>query len=477
MAIKAKGQISLSTIIDVKATYRYYVLLTSTLAVPSKPTTYPPDSKWSDTEPSYTEGSTDSLYVVDCTVFCDDTFVYSGVSLSTAYEAAKTAYNKAVNAAKVATNYIKSTTNGLIVGNVSASTLGKNILIDADTVDIRNGDIVLASYGEKLIELGKNATDAVISLVNDKGKIEYDSDDGYFQITGDKLRLNGLTEASLYSNYYNGENIGKRSGTYTSSDQVYLYSSQSSNIDPETQVGVWTTSSLTIDSTRIFALADTIYEISRYGSTYETVSGDITLNPQGVLNAKKILYISNNEKTSYKDGVNGWYFGVDGTTHATHSSKGPAIGFHYASSQDTTSLIEETSSGVISINGMEFGVNNILWSGSYIMTASQTATLSEAINKQANGIVLVFSRYSSDTAQNYHFTTHFIPKAQISKHAGCGHLFMMSSDGSFSLFAAKYLYINNNNIVGNDINDDTGTGACGIKYTNGGYVLRYVIGV
>lgn len=477
MAVKAKGQISLSTIIDVKATYRYYLLQTSTLAKPSKPTSYPPDSKWTDNEPSYTEGSTNSLYLVDCTVFCDDTFAYSTVSLSSAYEAAKAAYNKAVNAAKTATNYIKSTTSGLIVGNVSASTLGNNILIDTDSVDIRNGETVLAHYGEKLIELGKNATDATISLVNDKGRIEYDSDDGYFQVTGDKLRLNGLTEASLYSNYYDGENIGKRSGTYTSSDQIYLYSSQSSNIDPETKVGVWSTSSITIDPTRIFALADTIYEISRYGSTYETVSGDITLNPHGVLNAKKILYISNNEKTSYKDGVNGWYFGVDGTAHATHSSKGSAIGFHYAGSPNTTSLIEETSSGVISINGMEFGVNNILWSGVYMMTSGQTAKLSEKISEQANGIVLVFSRYSSNTAQNYHFTTHFIPKAQVSTHAGCGHLFMMSSDGTFGLFAAKYLYINDNSIAGNDVNDDTGTGACGIKYTNNGYVLRYVIGV
>lgn len=95
---KASAQITLHYIIDIKASYRYYLLQGSTLAKPSKPTAYPPDSTWDDTEPSYEEGSTNSLYFVDCTVFCDDTFTYSEVSLSSSYEAAKLAYNKASNA-------------------------------------------------------------------------------------------------------------------------------------------------------------------------------------------------------------------------------------------------------------------------------------------------------------------------------------------------------------------------------------------
>lgn len=95
---KASAQITLNYVIDVKASYRYYLLQGSTLAKPSKPTVYPPSSDWDDTEPAYEEGSTNSLYFVDCTIFCDDTFTYSEVSLSSSYEAAKTAYNKASNA-------------------------------------------------------------------------------------------------------------------------------------------------------------------------------------------------------------------------------------------------------------------------------------------------------------------------------------------------------------------------------------------
>ena len=98
MAVKAKGQITLSSVVDVSATYRYYLLQSSTLTKPTKPTTYPPSSSWDDTEPTYTAGSTNSLYTVDCTVFSDGTFAYSAVSLSSSYEAAKAAYNKATAA-------------------------------------------------------------------------------------------------------------------------------------------------------------------------------------------------------------------------------------------------------------------------------------------------------------------------------------------------------------------------------------------
>jgi hypothetical protein len=97
MAVKAAGQITLSSVVDVAATYRYYLLQSSTAAIPPKPTAFPP-AVWDDVEPGYTDGSTNSLYTVDCTVFSDGTYVYSPVSLSSSYEAAKAAYNKATNA-------------------------------------------------------------------------------------------------------------------------------------------------------------------------------------------------------------------------------------------------------------------------------------------------------------------------------------------------------------------------------------------
>lgn len=97
MAVKASVQITISKVIDIHACYRYYKLQSSTLAKPSKPTTNPP-SGWSDTEPAYASGSTNTLYFVDCNVYSDKTFNFSEVSVSSSYEAAKAAWNKANDA-------------------------------------------------------------------------------------------------------------------------------------------------------------------------------------------------------------------------------------------------------------------------------------------------------------------------------------------------------------------------------------------
>lgn len=102
MAIKARAEITLSSIRDIQSVTRYYLLQSSTSTAPAKPTKNPPGGNWVTTEPTYTSGSTNSLYFTDCTVFSDGTFVYSDVSLSSSYEAAKVAYNKAAGAEDVA---------------------------------------------------------------------------------------------------------------------------------------------------------------------------------------------------------------------------------------------------------------------------------------------------------------------------------------------------------------------------------------
>lgn len=92
---RAKAEITITHLVDISSVTRYYLLQSSTVAAPSKPTTHPPPSAWILTEPSYTSGSTNTLYFVDCTIFTNAKFKYSEVSKSSAYEAAKAAYNKA----------------------------------------------------------------------------------------------------------------------------------------------------------------------------------------------------------------------------------------------------------------------------------------------------------------------------------------------------------------------------------------------
>ncbi len=104
MAVLARTQITLSAVVDIQAVYKYYKLQSSTSTKPSKPTsisTLPP-SGWTATEPTYTSGSTNTLYTVELTVFTDGSFSYSDVMTDSAYEAAKAAYNKAVAAANAA---------------------------------------------------------------------------------------------------------------------------------------------------------------------------------------------------------------------------------------------------------------------------------------------------------------------------------------------------------------------------------------
>ena len=112
--------------VDVTATCRYYLLQASNLSAPSKPTQNPPGGNWSKTEPSYTSGSTNTLYFVDLTVYSDGTWVYSSVSKSSAYEAAKEAYNKA--------QQVTETLNGLTVVDANGVTKVNGGRIDTDTL-------------------------------------------------------------------------------------------------------------------------------------------------------------------------------------------------------------------------------------------------------------------------------------------------------------------------------------------------------
>ena len=110
MAVKAKAEITLYKIISVDKVVRYYLLQSSTLAAPSKPADGAViGSNWSKTEPSYTSGSTGTLYFVDQTVLSNGALKYSEVSKSSSYEAAKEAWNKANNAQKTANDAIADT--------------------------------------------------------------------------------------------------------------------------------------------------------------------------------------------------------------------------------------------------------------------------------------------------------------------------------------------------------------------------------
>lgn len=389
MVVKAKCEITLYRVVDIDKVIRYYLLQSSTATTPSKPTANPPGGNWKTTEPSYTSGSTNTLYFVDLTMMTNGSFSYSAVSKSSSYEAAKEAWNKANNAqntadnvngkiddlqiggrnllvqknitqgylstdgkgsfvgsgggdqtsdwidvsgnkhititlyedftntnnsgryceydadkncintvdynprrkssiiielksntkyirvtaiecktrrykiekgnkatdwtpapedteekietaskdaAKTATNYLKGSEDGLVVGNMTSEILGSNVLINPDSVNIRDGDTILARYSEKKIELGLNSEDAVIELCGGVGLItsqvveesEFSTgitralsiESDYIQMN--KARIIELDTNTLYGTNADGE--GQQASSY-----ITLNSGKSSN--------------------------------------------------------------------------------------------------------------------------------------------------------------------------------------------------------------------------------------------------------
>lgn len=415
------------------------------------------------------------------------------------------------DAAKTATNFLTyDSTSGLQLGNkIGGSWKGYRTQIKSNMYNILNAaGTVLASYGEKLIELGKNATDAVIKLCGGKGKISYVSDDyDYLQMDSNYVRLKGDTMASVYA-VSDPANTVYKSAVNVSRSSVNIYSQKGDLIsgDPSQNYEFYTAEiNVTPEDTLIKAVAAinvfagldlTMYSsagnVNITGanslnlSSTNTVNinatlGNIELNPgKGFVRSNNKMFVTTANKTGYNDGKTGWYIGPDGTAHISHETSGPYLGFHFKNSTSATSSIQETSAGVITINNMRFGVNKVLWSGGFYMQASHTIALSEAISKQTNGIVLVFSQYmagETNPIKNYGWSFAFVPKHAINFVGSGGSCFHMSNNASLDYFCSKYLYFSDTTIKGHDDNVQTGTSTCGITYTNTRFVLRYVIGV
>lgn len=162
------------------------------------------------------------------------------------------------DASKTATNFLGyDETNGLQIGNKSSGSWnGFRTQTTSSAFNILDSiGSVVASYGAKLIELGKNATDAVIRLCGGKGQIEYassdDETDNYLQISAEKLRLKSESMTSVYSASLNSFGVLEKSAVNVSPNSVYIYSGNS-NISATPEImSISTPGKLTINSASI----------------------------------------------------------------------------------------------------------------------------------------------------------------------------------------------------------------------------------
>ena len=164
-------------------------------------------------------------------------------------------YEEIDNASKTAKNFLEyDATNGLQIGNkTSGSWRGFRTQITNSAFRIlSSAGTVLASYGEKLIELGKNATDAVIKLCGGKGQIEYvtDEDSGtdYIQMSSDRVRVKSSKMSSVYSMYTDNTTRWEKSAVNVSPNKVELYASECIDPGAPDHIDSWQTTKATIES-------------------------------------------------------------------------------------------------------------------------------------------------------------------------------------------------------------------------------------
>lgn len=111
--------------------------------------------------------------------------------------------------------------------------------------------------------------------------------------------------------------------------------------------------------------------------------------------------------------------------------------------------------------------NRVLWEGAWYMHSSQSAVLSELVTDQEHGIVLVWQGYKDGVAQQYDIIYVHVPKWHAEQHAGKGMQSIIWPGTSGTAPFMKYLYVHNNRIDGNTINNQA---------PRTGHVLTAVLG-
>lgn len=121
--------------------------------------------------------------------------------------------------------------------------------------------------------------------------------------------------------------------------------------------------------------------------------------------------------------------------------------------------------------------SRILWSGDKQMGADETVFLSEPIEYQRTGIMLIWTP-SEESGQDIkgNIQHQVISKASVALMPSTTHTAILTNT-VFNVMAAKTVIVNRLSVMGNSYNTSSGTsGVTGITYNNKHYSLKYVIG-
>lgn len=325
-----------------------------------------------------------------------------------------------LEAAKTATNYMKFDNSGLTVGNLTEKTLGRNVNIDNSSVNIRNGNNVLASFAESLIEIGKNTSVSAVSFMN-----------GTVKLIAQMETWNNIAFRNAYLLAQNTICIGAGS-TDPASDKL--------------------ASMLTVRKDRI-----------------NEINADVT-DTEG----HAYMNIRGGKASVYSDGNAGW-----SSVNVIANKDTSQVELHTNGSNGNRALINYSHAIQYYNNSTLLAAYNgqtpCLWDGFIWMRADQTATLSAPISQQPHGIIVIFALYDPTTGGVTNVMTNpfFIPKSAI----GYDYVFTMFWENAWQA-CTKRVTIQDTQIVGNAQNNAAVfTSNSGLNSNPRYFVLRRVYGI
>ncbi|MFD1429712.1 phage tail spike protein [Lacticaseibacillus mingshuiensis] len=199
-----------------------------------------------------------------------------------------------------------------------------------------------------------------------------------------------------------------------------------------------------------------------FTTTYKNVTGS-----SAQLEEASVDWAGPRLKTTYADGTSETAglgtIGLDGANVYAWSqgANGDITGEIYLSGNGLTILY---NSQFVTLTNDQLAqlinTGKVLWSGGQYPIASQTITPSMPLSDCLNGWVLVWSGFTSGSAQDYNFNFTFIPKAYVNAFSGKGVSAVLTNQTA--LIASKYVYVTSTSITGNDNNRNA-------------YVLRQVL--
>lgn len=111
------------------------------------------------------------------------------------------------------------------------------------------------------------------------------------------------------------------------------------------------------------------------------------------------------------------------------------------------------------------------------MGDTQTASWkNKNVSDMPNGIVLVWSAYTDNGAEDYCWNYTFVPKEHVDNRNGGGVSAFLAGSASFTYAAFKYVKVYDNRVEGSSLNTTDAT-IGGIQSKPKKFVLRKIIGI